>query len=449
MLLFLILAQTKLTLTLEDAIEIGLKNNKSILSSLEKIKQKELEVKISLSNFLPTVDLQGGWTHLDEVQKLTMFATKDSLIPVPVYDIYGNPIGYTQPIFVPVSLETLNLEIGKQNNYQIGAKVMQPLFMGGKLFNAYLISKLNYEIERENYFKQVKNLKLQITQLYYSIIATEKVVELLNESYNLTQKHLEQVEKLYNNGFASRLDLLNTRTALLNTKTQLLNVKNSNASLKDAFKLLLSIEDSFELSQDITYEEMDLSYEEILNLAIQNSNELNILKKTNEILKKAKNIEISNFLPNVFAVFNYDYKKPENLSNPDWGTSWNFTIGLSMNIFNGFSKIYKIKSKNCDIKQIELAITQYEDFLKNELRRLMNELDKNKEILKIQNDVVSNCEEALKIAEERYNNGQITNLEYTDTQILLLQAKTEYLKTLTNYIITKRNIEILKEKEEL
>ncbi len=450
MFVLILFIQAKTILTIDRAIEYGLKNNKTIQSSIEKIKQKELDVKISFSNFLPSVDMQGSWTHLDEAQKLTMLSTKDSLVPIPVYDIYGNPIGYTQPIFVPVSLETLDIEMGKQDNYVLRTSVKQPIFTGGKILNAYLISRLNYEIEKENYEKQVKNLKIQITQVFYSIISTEKAIELLNESYNQTEKHLKQVEKLYSNGFASKLDLLNTRTALLNMKTQLLNVKNANNSLRNTLKLLISIDDdSFELFEDMKYEPFTLSFDEVLKKSYENSNDLNILKKTREIIVKTKNIELSNFLPNVFALFNYDYQKPENLSNTDWGTSWNFTIGMSVNIFSGFSKINKIKSKNCDIKQIDLTIYQYEDYLKNEIKKLFDEIQKNKEIIEYQKEVISNSEEALKIAEERYNNGQITNLEYTDTQLLLLQSKTEYIKTLTNYIISKRNLEILMGKEEI
>uniref|UniRef100_A0A7C4YFX1 TolC family protein n=1 Tax=candidate division WOR-3 bacterium TaxID=2052148 RepID=A0A7C4YFX1_UNCW3 len=434
---------------IDDAIDYGLKNNKNILSAYEKMKQKEIEVRISLSNFLPSVDFQGSMTRLDEVQKFSMVSVKDTLIPVPVYDINHNLIGYTQPIPVPYGIDTFEIEMGKLENYLLRTTVKQPIFTGGKLFNAYLISRLNYEIEKENYKKQVKNLKIQITQLFYSIIATDKALELLNESYNQTQKHYEQVERLYSNGLASKLDLLNTKTALLNMKTQLLNLQNTSKLLKNNFKLLLSIEDSFQLKSELEYKPFTLSYEEALESAFENSNDLMILKKTREILEKAKNIEISNFLPNIFALFNYDYSKPENFSNPDWGTSWNITIGMSMNVFNGFTKINKIRSKNCDIKQIDFTIAQYEDFLKNEVRRLFDEIEKNKEILDYQKDVISNSEEALKIAESRYINGQITNLEYTDTQILLLQAKTEYLKTLTNYIISTKNMEILIEKEEL
>lgn len=450
MILFLFLIPSKTILSINQAIEMGLENNKNIKVSYEKLKQKELDVKISLSNFLPSLDLQGSWTHLDEVQKLKMFATKDSLVPVPVYDVYGNPIGYTQPIFVPVSLETLDIEMGNHDNYVLRTTLKQPIFTGGKFLNAYLISKLNYDIEKEYYEKQIKSLKIQITQTFYSIISTEKALELLKESYAQTERHLKQVEKLYSNGYASKLDLLNTKTALLNIKTQLLNIQNVNNNLRNTFKLLISIDDdSFELAQDMKYEHFDLSFDEVLKLSFQNSNDLKILKKTREILLKAKNIEISNFLPNIFALFNYDYQKPENLSNHNWGTSWNFTIGFNLNIFSGFSKINKISSKNCDIKQIDYSILQYEDLLKNEIKRLFDELIKNREIINYQNEVISNSEEALKIAEERYNNGQITNLEYTDAQLLLLQAKTEYLKVLTNYLITKRNIEILIEKEEI
>ncbi len=56
-----------------------------------------------------------------------------------------------------------------------------------------------------------------------------------------------------------------------------------------------------------------------------------------------------------------------------------------------------------------------------------------KEALLAAQENVNQANKAFEIIENRYKNGLATNLEYLDTQLAVMQAKTNYLNALKDY----------------
>ena len=161
-----------------------------------------------------------------------------------------------------------------------------------------------------------------------------------------------------------------------------------------------------------------------------------------DLTNKAINIEKAGFAPNVFAALNYDYKKPVSFSNNNWGTDWNVTVGFTLPIFTGFSRFKKIAERKAQAKQVKYSFEQLEQGIKLEVKSAYINLTQEEEILKYQDENIKQAEEALRLADERYKNGFITNLEYMDTQLALLQARTEYISSLSNYLIARAKLDV-------
>jgi outer membrane protein len=62
-------------------------------------------------------------------------------------------------------------------------------------------------------------------------------------------------------------------------------------------------------------------------------------------------------------------------------------------------------------------------------------------LLNVQKETVHQAEESLRIANLRYKNGLITNVELTDTELALTQAQTNYSNALNDYIIAIAKLE--------
>lgn len=432
-----------LYLNLDNAIDLALKNNKSILIAQEKVKEQVAGKGVARAAFLPSISLSGTYTRLGKTQGFPMAAPLYNRFTVPVYDSLGNQIGNTDSIYLfSGGYVTDTFELAKRDNYVLRGSVSQPLFMWGTSINAYKIAGLALDMEKESYRKAVNDLKLQVAQSFYQTMLAEKGVELIYESYNQMKKHILEIETLYKSGMVANLDLLRAKVQLVNMKSQVIRMENGSAIAKTALKSLVGIDEdkALVLQDEFKYQPFEIDLDSAINIAITDRPEIINMQKTVAIANKFIAIQKAALLPKVFSSFNYDYKKPYQSTSDEWGTDWNVTVGASMPLFTGGANIYKIKQTKAQLKQAKLGLDMLENGIKLDVKSNYFSFEQEKEILSYQDENVRTAEQALQMAEQGYNSGKITNLEYMDTQLALTQAKFEQISSIANYIIARAKL---------
>jgi len=431
-----------LFLTLEDAQKISMEQNQTILIAKERLIEKQAGIGTARAGFLPSISFQGSYTRLGKIPAFSMAIPQYTLTPLGVYDILGNPIGYTDPVMIMTGVDSMELEMGKSENYLFRGSLQQPLFTWGTLLNSYRIASISLEIERENYNKTENEVRLQVTQSFLGTVLVQQTLDLMEESYAQMQRHLEQVEKLYENGMAERLDFLRARVELSNIHTQVVRVRGQVDIATSALKSLLALPQDVELilEEGLEYEPYEIGLEEAMKIAVEKRPEIIAMRLTKEMTEKALSIERARNKPKLALVYNYDYKKPLRMMENKWGTDWNITLALSLPIFQGGSYISKVKQRKAQLKQMEYGLSQFEDAVRLDVKSCWLAVQQEKEILAYQEENVSRAEEALKLAEEKYRNGMITNLEYMDIQLVLTRAKLEWVSSIANYNIAMEKL---------
>lgn len=437
-----LLTADTLTVTLDDAVGLALERNEAVLSARAKVKERQADKGIAFSSFLPSVDLQGTYTRLGRVSEFNLMAPHDTFASVPVYDENDQVIGHTDPFVHAVGVDTMSLALSQADNYLLRATVKQTIFTGGKLLNAYNITRLNYGIGTEQLVKAVDSVTYSVTQSFYNCLTAAEGVKLIRESYAQLERHVGQVQSLYDNGIITKLDLLRAKVGLANLKTQLIRAENSYQLSCDGLKIAIGLkpEDEVETTGSLEYAGYDVPLDSVLKLSAARRPELRMMRDAVSITRKALSIEWAGFSPNVFAAFNYDYKNPVSMGASRWGTDWNVTVGFTMPIFTGFSRAHKIDQRKAQLKQTQYNLQLVEKALEIEVKVAYLNLKQEEEILQFQDDNRRTAEEAFRIADEQYKSGLITNLEYMDTQVALLGAKTEYLSSLSRYLIARAKI---------
>ena len=165
-------------LTIKDALNIALNNNEKIKQYKEKLEQKEYEVLTAWGNFLPSVSLDGSYTHLNEQLEIDLSPIRSAMIQmqsgtqVELANIYNVLATGTQLTSVQKG-SLLNKYLGDLNNllpefkqtlkkqdyYQAAFVGVQPLFLGGKLWAA----KTFAESEREAAKIELQKIENEVT----------------------------------------------------------------------------------------------------------------------------------------------------------------------------------------------------------------------------------------------------------------------------------------------
>lgn len=435
------------TLNLESAVNLALAKNETVLAARAKIAEKRADRSAALSTILPSVNLGGSYTRLGRVPQFSMVAVRETVMALPVYDTLGQPIGVTMPIPVPIGADTVAIPMGQSNNYDLRGSVTQILFTGGKVLNALSIARYSLGIEHENYRKTVADVKFNVSQAFYQVLTAREGAKLVGESYRQMERHVVRVDQLYQAGYISKLDLLRARVALANLRTQFIQAENGYALSQAVLKLAIGMQpdDSVAVEGELGYRpepgaSVGGKSAHALDSALAARPEVRILENTLGISEAALHIEEANFLPNLFAAFNYDYQKPVSLGSNSWGTNWNLTFGFSLPVFSGFSRVSKVLGRRQQLKQVGLGLAQLKKGIAIEIESARLTLNQQEEMLKGQRENQAQADEAMRIAEEQYRSGVISNLEYMDTQVAQLQAHTQHLAALSGCLIARAKL---------
>lgn len=432
-------ANDTLYLTLDNAIELALKNNKTIMIAQEKVKSQLAGKNIARASFLPQINLSGTYTRLAAAQGFPMSVPIYGKYPFRTYNLDGSLAGFTDSIPIITGAITETLEMVKQDNYSVGASVTQTLFTWGKLVNAYKIAGLTLDIEKESYRKAIEDLKLQVKETFYQTMLADKGVKLMQESYEQMEKHIGQIEKMYKSGMVGQLDLLRAKVQLSNMRSQLIRIENGRKIAYRALNMLLGIDydQPVVLQGEFVFEPDDVSLDEAIDIALNERADIKNMQRTVSIAQRGLAIQRTATLPTLFSAFNFNYQKPFNFTDEGWGKDWNVTLGASMPFFSGGANWYKTKQSKGQLKQAQLGLSLLKDAIRLEVQNNYFNYEQEKEILSYQAENVRTAERAMSLAEEKYNNGLITNLEYIDTQLALTQAKFDQMNSIANCIIAR------------
>ncbi|MGB9742355.1 MAG: TolC family protein [candidate division WOR-3 bacterium] len=427
-----------LVLSPDLAVELALKNNYSLQQQQEKLLELAAGKAVAFGSFLPQISLSASYTRLGTLNEFEMVTPLYRKLPLRVYGPNGQIIGFTDSVPLPVGADTMTIPLGSQNNYLVRASVQQTLFTWGKLINAYRIAGLSLEIQQAAYEQAKQQLKNQTIEAFYQALLAEKSRELLAESYDQLARHVARAEKLYNEGLATRLDLMRARLSLTNLANQMNQVENGARLARSALCNLIGVnlETPLSLKTELTPESLAIDLNTAIDSALRNRPELIQLRQALRIADLGVRIARTANLPTLFAAANYDYKKPVGFRN-EWGRDWNATIGISLPLFTGLTNLHKLKQAQSRFRQSWLMVQQLEQAIRLEVEATRAAALQEWRNIAYQQENLTLAQEAFKLAEQRYENGLLSNLEFLDIQLQLTQTRVAHLTALANYQIAR------------
>ncbi|HUW22792.1 MAG TPA: TolC family protein [bacterium] len=398
-------------LTLEKSIEIALEGNKKILAAKERLGVAKGELIVARAGFLPTLSLGGNYLRLGEGQKISIGGGNDVVVR-------------------------------GQDTYTATATIEQPIFTWGRIKNSYRQASSNQRISEEDYRKEKNLLKFQVTESFYNLILAGELLNLSQESYAQMERHLLQVEERYENGLASKFDLLRARVELANLKPQLIRSRNSLTLAENRFKSLLGFPSRTEVRPqgELKYEATEIELSLAIEEALRNRPEIISLKEQENIALAQVRLASASNKPLLSTIYNYQFQKPYHWKD-EWGKEWNAMVVLQFPIFSGFSTKGKVLQSRSQFKEVKYNLEGKNEEIELEVREIYLNLRQEEETIISQRENVGQAEEAMRIAEKRYTGGLITNLEFMDSQLAMTEAKTAYLQALANYQIAKAKLE--------
>ena len=395
-----------MNLTLDNAISVAIENNRDIANAEEETTKANYQITEAASAAFPQIN--GNWNYERNLKPMVFVIT------------FPDSEGV---------MRKNRLKVGTDNTMNLGATLTQPIYVGGKVGTALKAAKIYRNISEKSFQSVKQNVIAGVVQSFNTVLLAEEMFSINKESLAQAEKHLKNVQNLFDAGSATEYDLLRAKVQVANMKPDLLNAENQVTIAQLKLKEVLGVSPDDPLSVNGTFAEPDTSLFAVATIetALNQRPDLKASEYSVDLYEKAIRIAKGDFLPILtagstfayagnFDVFKYDSR--------DWNRFWTANVTLSFPIFSGLKNYSKYKQAKTDYYKARTDYKKSYDAVLIEVQESVLNLRKAVKTIESQHMNVEEAKKALNMAESLYSNGKATQLEVLDAQLALEVART-------------------------
>jgi outer membrane protein len=397
------IAQTK-TLSLEEAVSLGLQNSKQLKLSQNKIDQAAAHLEQARDEALPTAKVSAGYSHALMLSRNFALPSSDGADPKSMTFPFDNTL------------------------YQATLSVNQPIFAGHRFRYAresahllVLAGKLDAERDKDEIVFNVINAYIN----YYKIQQNQQIVA---QNLQDVEQKLAEIKKFEDQGLATRNDVLRFELQRSNIRLMQVELENNRRVVNYNLDVLLGLPDSTTVQvQNVLYK-LDLAGQQnvYLQQALQDRKEFNALKYQDKLadvnIKKVHDEK----LPTVGIGGNLYYINPSKALLPKSGSYLApFVVGInaSWDIAGLFKNKNKLSEANLQKQEVAASRDILTDQVKMEVNQAYIQYQQSLEKINLLQDAVVQSTENERIMESKFKNNLATTTDRIDAQTLLYESR--------------------------
>jgi outer membrane protein len=400
----LLCAQSQ-SLTLEDARALALKNHPQVLASQATYLREDQITREVKSAYYPT--LNGAITAAQANENTRLGA-----------GVLNDPRLFT--------------------HFGSGLSLSQLITDSGRTPNLVSNAKLSAQAGREDYRATQYDVILAVDQSYYEVLLAEQLVKVAQQTVAARQAVVDQISELTRNKLKSDVDLSFAQVNLADAKLMLLRAQDrlqaAYAALSQALGTQHYVE--YQLSERPVPPEVSKEVESLIRQAFQSRPELSSLQLRVEAAEKNVDAERDLKRPTVtlMAVGGaLPYIKPGN-ANPDIPVGYE-SAGVNVNIpiFNGHLFTARRQAAEYELQASQQRVRDLQDRIARDVRASWARARTAFEAIGAAQQLLTQANLALNLAQGRYNLGLASIVELTQAQLGQTSAQVENLNTKYEY----------------
>ena len=433
-------AQEPRVLTLENSIEIAKQSNLTLQTAEQNLKIAEAQVRSARAGLLPRITANGNYTYFKDVQKSVIQAEGGFGFPMP-----GGEMDETPSPSTDNEADLIELEFGAHHNVQGTVSLTQPIFAWGRYYYGYQAAKLNYQAVQRDVNAAYNQLRLDVSEAFYAVLIAQEFLRVAQQSVSLVEKQLGIAEASLKAGAATDFDVLRAKVQLANAKSQLVRAENAIIIAKNAYKTVLNVPLAENVSVKGTLEipekhqRLALNLDTLIEQALKNRPEVHRTQLSEQAAHKQVDIAKTRSLPDLGLFTNYQISQNERLTQMN--RIWSVGFQINIPIFDGFATRAAVQQSESTLKQVQLGGTQVKVGVEFEVRNAYLNLLGAQTLIDVQREAVAQAQESVRIANLQFQNGIITTVALTDTQLALAQAEVNRLQAYHDYVVGLARLE--------
>lgn len=460
-------------LTLDECRTMALEQNKKIRIAQEEAQVAALQKKTANANYFPKISLNGGYLHTNNAMKPL---ENDLFLPIipfnaidaqtgtfnptalqdpatamktlvinpqtgtPMTDASGNPI-FKNYAMLPAN----KLVLDNQNKYFARFTVNQPLFTGFKITETNNIAKHAKNIANENVILCKAKILNKTDEAYWRAVSLQEKVKLANAYKRLLDQLVIDLKNIYAEGIITRNDVLKAQVKQNEAKLKVLKAENGFELSKMALAQIIGITSEYIKipKQAINETMIPSSTAMAANVSVDNRAEIMMLKEKLAIMKSSKNIERSNFMPNILLTGGYGWMNPNpyNGFKKEFGGDWSIGVVISVPVFTWGERKSKLNAAKIKQRRAQIELDDAREMIDLQIRQ--NQFKHAESLKKVEMTKLSKeqAEENMRIAKENMLEGITRLSELLEAQVQWENASSEHIDALIEVKTTLSELE--------
>ena len=416
-------------LTLNEAVQIALKQNPTILNSIQNIRLTRGQLIEVVAQAVPQIGITSNYNN----QAQSLFPpSSPTRIEIP------NPSGGK-----PIILTSGGGGNPQNQSWNIQFAASQLIFDGGATIAGIKAGSAAYDSAFFSLRSTVDNVVSQVITQFYQVVLNRALIVAQQQNVALLQQQVQDQQNRYEAGTVPRFNVLQAEVQLANALPPLIQAENSfRVSLYQLVKLLgmdypkgHPSEVPFNVVGALGYSPRRVDTDESIRVAIARNPALKAQRQN--ILANASNVsaQIAGWFPSINAQVGYDVRNNSNSGNiGDSLVGMFFGATGQWNVWDGGATYGRVSQAKAQLMQSK---NTYDDGIRQvvlDVQTAISNLDQAKQTIDATTASVVQATEALRLARERLDAGAGTQLDVLNAQTQLLAAQTNVLQARYDYI---------------
>ena len=414
-------AEAQMTLSLDQAIEIALSDNPTIVVAGLEVERYDYVKKQTVASLYPKVDISGQYSYALRKQEMAQ-----------------------------------GLSFGGKNTINATASISLPLFVPS-VYRQMKLNDTQMAMAVESARASRIDMIAAVRAAYYNVLLAEQSMAVLHAAIKTTEEVVENTKNLYEAGLAAEYDYITAQVQLSNLKPQVIQAQNGIDLTKRQLKMYLSIPEETEISVVGSLDDfrdavlLDADY----SVDLSQNTTMKTLELQSELLEHQEKLIQTTRMPTIaaFGQISYIGQEPSSLGSLMGGGAsqasvtraagdpklwWQYPISLgaqiSIPIFAGFSKTNQLREVRNQQAQLAIQREYTERGIMLQVQASVNNLITARETMMANELTVEQAQKAYDISLTRYNAGAGTILELNNSQLTLTQAQLNYSQSIYDYL---------------
>jgi outer membrane protein TolC len=411
------------TMTLQDCLDLALKQNPSILKAQQEIRRTQGVIVETRAPAVPQITASGN----------------GEMIARSALDAFPTTPGGTNFIFR-----------NQEQPWSAQVQISQLLYQGGRVSASLRAAKLSDQIAALGFQKAIADTILDVRKAFYQILLNKALAEVREQSVTLLEQQLLDAQSRYDVGAVPRFNVLRAEVELANARPPLIRAQNDLRISKESLVKLLAI-DSATQTNDFTpinfegklvYEHRAWDLSTALRQGLDHRPELLQAERQIGVAKANVNVASSGYKPEASVFGNYGWHDSTFANDPDvTREGWTAGASVSWALFDGMLTHGKVSEARALLEEANLDYADTRRQIELEVRQAYSDYLQTLELIEAQKKTVEEAEESLRLAEARFRAGTGTQLDVLSAQTALSDARSNEVQALHDYNVAIATLE--------